>query len=419
MRRPGWLSHRLLSAVALVALVIVLLPFDGIAVAPGDEAFERTWSRTDQPVASSVISRTWMWGPSAFTGPMVEWMTNNPGSGRVVQYFDKSRMEITDPSADPNAIWFVTNGLLARELVSGNLQLGLNDFEQRQPAAINVAGDSTDANAPTYASFQTLLNTPALGEGQIITSRIDRGGNISDDPSLGAQNIVATEFVEATGHRIAEPFWEFMNSSGTVFENGENFIAPLFETPFFATGLPISEAYWARVAVGGVLQDVLVQVFERRVLTYTPDNAPEWRVEAGNVGRHYFEWRYGTEPPAEPPLAAAGTSSIGPSPLPSFEDRNGLVRLTIANHAPEPLVVNLAGPELRTLDLPPCQGCESTPEPPAACSPDAPATTVDLYPGSYLVTSQRPEGDAPPLSGPWTLLPDGGYGACFFVVTDG
>ena len=38
--------------------------------------------------------------------------------------------------------------------------------------------------------------------------------------------------------------------------------------------------------------DVLVQAFERRVLTYTPDNAPEWRVEMGNVGQHYYQWRY-------------------------------------------------------------------------------------------------------------------------------
>ena len=30
----------------------------------------------------------------------------------------------------------------------------------------------------------------------------------------------------------------------------------------------------------------------RRVLTYIPDFAPEWRVQQGNVGMHYLEWRY-------------------------------------------------------------------------------------------------------------------------------
>jgi hypothetical protein len=28
------------------------------------------------------------------------------------------------------------------------------------------------------------------------------------------------------------------------------------------------------------------------VLTYTPSNDPAWRVELGNVGRHYYAWRY-------------------------------------------------------------------------------------------------------------------------------
>ncbi|MCS7294077.1 MAG: thermonuclease family protein, partial [Dehalococcoidia bacterium] len=36
----------------------------------------------------------------------------------------------------------------------------------------------------------------------------------------------------------------------------------------------------------------LVQCFERRCLTYTPDNPPGWQVEAGNVGQHYYRWRY-------------------------------------------------------------------------------------------------------------------------------
>ncbi|HUG90477.1 MAG TPA: hypothetical protein VML55_06570 [Planctomycetaceae bacterium] len=388
-------------------------------MAPGDPAFDRTWSRTDLPVASNTVSRTWMWGPAAFTSPMIEWMTDNPGNGRMVQYFDKSRMEITDPGADPSSIWYVTNGLLARELVTGNLQHGLNDFEQREPAEINAAGDSNDPNAPAYASFQLLLDAAPLDEGQLITTRIDRAGNLTDDPALSGQGIAASEYVAETNHRVAAPFWEFMTASGLVYQDGENVTAPLFETPFFATGLPITEAYWARVNVSGIAQDVLIQVFERRVLTYTPENAPEWRVEAGNVGRHYYEWRYGAEPPNEPPATAGGTTAIGPTPLPSLFAHDGLARLTIANNAPQPLVVTLEGPESRTVDLPACEGCESTSQPPASCSPNAPSTTIDIPPGTYLVTSQRPESDALPLSGPWTFVPDAGYGACFFVVTDG
>jgi hypothetical protein len=64
----------------------------------------------------------------------------------------------------------------------------------------------------------------------------------------------------------------------------------------FVLGYPITEPYWTTVKVGGVPKDVLIQVFERRALTYTPSNSPAFRVEMGNVGQHYFRWRYGTSP---------------------------------------------------------------------------------------------------------------------------
>src|SRR5690606_28524986 len=111
---------------------------------------------------------------------------------------------------------------------------------------------------------------------------------------------------EVTNHAIAGPFWDFMTSSGLVWDGASYVTAPLFENAYFATGRPITEAYWARVKVAGTYQDVLMQCFERRCLTYNPANAPEWRVEAGNVGQHYYAWRY--EQPGG-----------GPAPSPSPE----------------------------------------------------------------------------------------------------
>ncbi len=35
-----------------------------------------------------------------------------------------------------------------------------------------------------------------------------------------------------------------------------------------------------------------MQLYERRVLTYTPTNPEPYKVEMGNVGRHYYSWRY-------------------------------------------------------------------------------------------------------------------------------
>jgi hypothetical protein len=68
---------------------------------------------------------------------------------------------------------------------------------------------------------------------------------------------------------------------------------PLFDSPFYATGYPTTEAYWSMVAVGGTEKDVLIQCFERRCLTYTPGNSPGFAVEAGNIGLHYYVWRNG------------------------------------------------------------------------------------------------------------------------------
>jgi hypothetical protein len=109
--------------------------------------------------------------------------------------------------------------------------------------------------------------------------------------------------VPDTDHFVASVFWDFMQSRGTVygyslqFGGGGDLEDNLFPNPFYATGFPIADAYWSYVAVGGVYTDVLIQCFERRCLTFTPSNPDGWRVEAGNVGQHYFRWRYGDAPP--------------------------------------------------------------------------------------------------------------------------
>jgi hypothetical protein len=318
-------------ALALVsALLIGAAPQATLAEPLWHESAHHVWNRTDRPVADGVVSRTWMWGPGAFTGALSEPYHESNGGTRQVQYFDKSRMEITHPDSDGRSMWYVTNGLLARELVTGQLQVGHTTFEARSPAVVNVAGDPGDGNGPTYATFSGLLGAAALAEGSVITQTLTRHGQVGDDASLGNFGVVAGPYVGETGHRVASVFWGFLTSGGVVYENGAYPWGALFENPFYATGLPISEAYWAQVAVGGVPKPVLVQVFERRVLTYTPENPAGWQVEAGNVGRHYYQWRYGQEPPvAAPPTQPAppdagnsgysGTLSPG-SVLPSTQD---------------------------------------------------------------------------------------------------
>lgn len=225
-----------------------------------------------------------------------------PTVSRLVQYYDKTRMEITNPTADRSSPWYVTNGLLAKELVTGELQLGDATFVPREPAQVNVAGDPDDSNAPTYASFSALLAQSPLPLGRIISQTVDRSGTVGEDTTLAQYNVRALVHIPETNHTVASVFWDFMNSQGLVYHNWRFRGDALFPNPFYATGFPLTEAYWARVRVGGTPKWVLVQVFERRVLTYTPDNPPGWQVEAGNVGQHYYRWRY--EQPSQQPQVA-------------------------------------------------------------------------------------------------------------------
>ena len=302
------------AVLMLVSGMMVIGLFGGTAIAeaPANSSFAGTWERTDKPVLDGAVARTWMWGPEAFTTGLNESYAESPGGQRTVQYFDKSRMEITDPSGDPNSIWFVTNGLLVVEMMTGQMQTGNNSFEARSPAQVNVAGDANDPNGPTYATFAGLRSASPLPSGQAITQRVSRGGSVTDDPSLASHNIQPSFVDDVTNHAIAVPFWDFMNSSGTVYENGSLVTAQLFENAFFATGRPVTESYWANVLVGGTPRDVLMQCFERRCLTYTPGNSEGFVVEAGNTGRHYHAWRYdgGGDPGLPPPGSREGLQCV-------------------------------------------------------------------------------------------------------------
>ncbi len=289
---------RLLSTVSIALLVstgvLASMPVSLAQAAPayGDPHFQTTWAYTDQVVASHQVNRTWMWGPQPNGDAIVEPYWDTGTGWRLVQYFDKTRMEITHPKGDSSSIWYVTNGLLANELITGNMQVGDDKFVQYAPAQVNVAGDANDPNGPTYASFNKLMGYGAIPSGWIITQTVNRAGTVANDSSLSSFNVTAKDVGSPTHHNVASVFWDFMTSTGPVDQNGQTVTDKLFQNPFYATGYPLTEPYWTRVLVGGVQKQVLVQVFERRVLTYTPSNPDGWKVEAGNVGQHYEAWRY-------------------------------------------------------------------------------------------------------------------------------
>jgi hypothetical protein len=249
--------------------------------------FQSLWERADKAIVDGKTSRSWTWGPS-ITGLITEPYAE--GGTRQVQYFDKTRMEQTAGRA-------ITNGLLAKELITGLMQLGDNTFKQ-YPAdnAIKIAGDQTAEQNPTYAMFRKVStidqenHAPNAG-GKVVNLTIGKDGTVGSDDTLGAKYNVKNQYFDNTlQHNIPDVFWNFMNQTGPIYLSGNYVTGPVVDW-LSTMGLPLSEAYWTRTVVAGVEQDVLVQVFERRVLTYTPANPNGYKVEMGNVGQHYREWR--------------------------------------------------------------------------------------------------------------------------------
>jgi hypothetical protein len=115
-------------------------------------------------------------------------------------------------------------------------------------------------------------------------------------------------------HNVPLAFWSYLSALPVPWQT--------------TMGYQLTEAFWVQVTVNNVPATwVLVQPFERRVLSYTPSNPSAFQVEMGNIGQHYFEWRYTTNPggvagPATPtPIPTAIYATTDPcataTPLPT------------------------------------------------------------------------------------------------------
>jgi hypothetical protein len=263
-------------------------------------AFREVWKRSDQPLlarVSGLQARSWLWGPQPITGARLEPYAEGRDGVRLVQYYDKSRMEINNPDAPLNA-QAVTNGLLVLEMIEGRIQVGDSSFVAAQPSDQAIAGDPVELNpdAPRYRSFRSVsypVNPSRAPErlGQTISEQIDRDGKVSENQHFAQYALLYGGYDQSLGHNIPKVFLDYFSQQGIVYEQGRYQQGQIVDW-MFVVGLPISEPYWARVRVGGQERDILIQAFQRRVLTYSPQNDPAWRVEMGNVGQHYLRWRY-------------------------------------------------------------------------------------------------------------------------------
>lgn len=345
--RYGW---HLFVIVALIGGAV--LRADDVRAEPDflDPAFRAVWTRADLPVEHGQSKRSFVWGPALFVAPdgpklpRTEPYRDYEGGLRTVQYFEKARMELTASAQER-----VTAGLLVREMVGGQLQLGDTTMEAYPPAGVPIVGDPTNNPAPTYATLAKVA-TLAPGANNVpdrtgapIDGLLNTDGSVVPLSGI-AEPMTYGYYVPEMKHNIAAPFWAYLTQQGPIIgADGKATTGKLFDPPFFAMGLPITEPYWTKAIVGGTSRDVLMQAFERRVLTYTPANPDGFKVEMGNVGAAYARWRYG--PVAEPPPVTTVEPPGGPA--------GSLLSFTAQGFtADEAVVLRVTFPDGRTVEKP-------------------------------------------------------------------
>jgi hypothetical protein len=290
--RRRWVVARVIGLLALMATTLPLAaPVRAYDYA--NAAFRSLWAQTDADGSQAPV-----WGP-LFSDGVGEAYVEAPGGVRAVQYFDKGRMELTNPTSGK-----VSAGLLASEMIKGFIQTGDAATMPGKPANLPIAGDP-DNTFPTYASLAPLGTPPGPGSTGPITRLYNQDGSFGTRQEAASDPAAAYATTDAqTGHTLPRGFADFRNDP---------------RHPLATIGLAITEPVWAKVKVGGVLKDVMIQAFERRVLTYTPANPDPYKVEFGNIGQHYYKWRYVVGGGSgSPSTGSTGNPSTG-SVLPIFQ----------------------------------------------------------------------------------------------------
>lgn len=184
--------------------------------------------------------------------------------GKTVQYFEKGKLEdhrktVSDPA------WQFSYGLMAEELL-------------RAGPSLPVGGEKSTV---TYADLQKLADTAKrVAPPKGFTSGIYKNKD-------GTVFIPFTADLKAApGHNVAAIFWIVL-SSDTRSPGGW----------LHDVGLPLTEPVWATVDKGNLKgRRVLIQAFQRTILTYDAQNTPGWQVERTNIGLDYRKVFDGNRP---------------------------------------------------------------------------------------------------------------------------
>ena len=293
-------SQRSMAVRCLLMGTAALLLITGIVAGPafihgqaapipfGNTAFAAQWNSIEPKVPN-------FWGP-AYQNIFPEQYQEATNGQRFIQYFDKARMEQTTAGGA------VTNGLLTVELITGQRQFGDNLFTTYPPATIPVVGDPTNT-FPTYASLSaSVFPNKVAQSAQPIGTVYGPSGTLTTDSTRAAVPGAAFgSYPERPGRQVRA------QHPARLLVLPHRPPRPVADHD----GLPPHRAFWVQVTVNNVPATwVLVQPFERRVLSYTPSNPTGFQVEMGNIGQHYFQWRYTTDPGG-----VAGPAT--PTPIPT------------------------------------------------------------------------------------------------------
>lgn len=248
-------------------------------------AFEQLWLQSE-PISLS------LWGQTPLVW-RIEPYAEAPNGRRLVQYFDRGRMELTVRAGSTAPV--VSQGRLAWELTTGQIALGSDLFARQQPPAISIDGGATDPRVPTYASFSSLVShrAPDRSNGEIVTDWLAADGSLQSAPPPTPARL--SRYIALTGHNLPDVTIAFFNQFP---------LGPLAWIEVF--GYPISEPVWAYYRHGQTASPSLIQVFERRILIYTPELPTDQRFTIANTGRHYYRWRYGRDPSSPWPVPLPG-----------------------------------------------------------------------------------------------------------------
>ncbi len=193
--------------------------------------------------------------------------------GYPSQYFEKGRIEDhRGKVGDPN--WQFMFGRLTAELMQDQPGLSVSSTNL-------TYGELITANEPRFR----VAPPPGFTGG---TKAVDDGMFIPYDPFLRP----------APGYVIAPYFWAYINRTD-LFPGGW----------LHDIGLPMSHVFEVRVIRDGMERYIIMQAFERAVLTYDIRNPAEWQVEKGNIGADAMR-TFPFPPPQATPTPDATASEL-------------------------------------------------------------------------------------------------------------